>query len=1595
MRITILVIDDDEDILFMAKKCLPKTDPEFCIIPATSAQEALRLIDSERIDAIICDFHLGYEKMNGLQLLEWIREEGLTTPFIIFTGRSREEVAIQALNLGADYYLEKSADLESLFTEISYHIKNVVRGRRTEEALIESEQRYRTLVNSIDDMIFVLDGNDCFSDYHSKMTEDLPLPPQEFLGRNISDVLPDIVYQQYLERAPAVRLGIKGEYFNYSLMIHGREIWFEAHMDLHEDGTSIVVIVRNITERIKYEKEIIEAERQWRDTFNSIPDFVSVHDVDYKIIKVNESLIRFLGMPKEKILGKNCYEVFHGTSAPPPNCPHARTILNERTTSDVVLDPKSGGPLLVTTSPIYDESACLSGVIHVAKDITDQVEIGKELEESEERFRAVFENASVGMTIVDADDNVLHVNEAFRNLLGYTPEEFRSMKVADFTLPEDAETDANLFQEMCDRKRNSYHMEKRYIRKDGTMVWGDLVVTCNRNESNEIDFISGMVTDITQQKTFAEQLEEDEIKFRLMFENAPIGCALVGIDSRILRSNSALADMLGYTTAELEGMNIKEFTHPEDWKVEKDLDSEITEGKRNSFTMEKRFYHKDGHVIWGWLSVSVARKKDGMPLLEIGMVEDITEEREITQKAIQAEKNLLSLFDSVNEYVLVVGLNGLIIDVNETVVRCLGYSKEELVGQPAVVVHPVERRNEAAEILHRMIEGKETICPVPLCAKEGSIIEVDSIVTKGLWNNEAVLFGVSRDVTRQRAIEKVLKENEQKYRALFERTHDAVCIISLEGNLLEINDQAARILGSNLRNTIGQPVWSNVLPDYRDAIMRRMNELLEVGSLPRFTLSIRKKDGSPMTLEISASLAVDLEGLPIHIQCIVREIHHNDRKKQDIETSEREVRTIVESMNDMIFVFDGQDRHSEFYASSSHLLFVPPEDFLGKHIAEVLPANVVQPYLELSERVRVSGLPEMYEYSLQINGNTYWFESVLSLHEDGVSIVSVVRNITERKRMEIEKEEQSRFLEKVIESLPHPFYVINAQDYTVRLANQVAREYAEPGASTCYQLTHHRNSPCGGDEHPCPLRQVEISKEPFVAEHQHIDRKGRKRDIDIHAYPILDKDGNVAEMIEYGIDMTDYRQALRALEESEERFRELFEKAPLGYQTLGSDGTIVNVNDAWLNTLGYTRDQVIDRNLGEFLSSSSQCELAGFLFECRKNGFMRDFEFEMIRQDGSSLVARFDCQNAYNERGEFKQIHCTFLDITEWKQAEAIIRMEHDRAQTYLDMAGVMIVALDLDGNVTLFNRHGMEISGYSEDELIGKNWFDTMIPVRDREEIKSLFNRILEEDSESFSHVENAIVTKEGFERIIYWHNSLLRNENDDVIGTLSSGEDITQRKIADDLLKRQRDELSELAHVMSHDIGNKLKSINSMVSMLKREYDEEVLDRISSVAFQSIQLLQKSAALADAGAIIQNKERVDLEAVARNIAATLLPESVTLVTGDLRAVSGSPERIGQIFQNLFSNAIEHANATEIEVMGKQEDWVYCIYVSNNGDPIPPEMRDRVFVKGFTTKPGGRGLGLSIVKKLVEAHGWNIQLVDTDRTTFRICTTRISGTKI
>jgi PAS domain S-box-containing protein len=141
-----------------------------------------------------------------------------------------------------------------------------------------------------------------------------------------------------------------------------------------------------------------------------------------------------------------------------------------------------------------------------------------------------------------------------------------------------------------------------------------------------------------------------------------------------------------------------------------------------------------------------------------------------------------------------------------------------------------------------------------------------------------------------------------------------------------------------------------------------------------------------------------------------------------------------------------------------------------------------------------------------------------------VGTQGIARDITELRKSEERLRQQIDFLSLVLESLPHPFYVINVSDYTISLANKAARLSRLTKDATCYALTHRRKIPCDSAEHPCPVEQVKRTRNPVTVEHVHYDKDGNPRDVEVHAYPIFNKEGNVVQIIESTLDITEHKR---------------------------------------------------------------------------------------------------------------------------------------------------------------------------------------------------------------------------------------------------------------------------------------------------------------------------------------------------------------------------------------------------------------------------------------------------------------------------------------
>ncbi len=355
------------------------------------------------------------------------------------------------------------------------------------------------------------------------------------------------------------------------------------------------------------------------------------------------------------------------------------------------------------------------------------------------------------------------------------------------------------------------------------------------------------------------------------------------------------------------------------------------------------------------------------------------------------------------------------------------------------------------------------------------------------------------------------------------------------------------------------------------------------------------------------------------------------------------------------------------------------------------------------------------------------------------------------------------------------------------------------------------------------------------------------------------------------------------------------------------------------------------------------------------------------------------------------------------KQIEEDLRREKERTQHYLDIAGVMLVALDLDGKVTLINKKGCEVLGWDEESILGQDWFENFLPENERRSVKDVFLKIMSGEDELLKRYENEVLTKEGKILTIAWHNSLLLDSKGMPAGTLSSGVDITERKKAEEALhsshellyKSQKLEaIGRLAGGIAHDFNNLLTAIGGCAGLLLEGLEEGNVLRANA---EEITVATQKAANLTRQLLAYSRKQVlkprilNLNAVIvgmEKLFRRTVPESIRLITTlkyPLGMVKADESKLEQVLLNLVVNArdavVDHGTIY-IETDNEDHDdpismpgytipaGRYVTFtVRDTGQGIDPDTQQLVFEPFFTTKePGmGSGLGLSTVYGIVK----------------------------
>jgi two-component system NtrC family sensor kinase len=457
------------------------------------------------------------------------------------------------------------------------------------------------------------------------------------------------------------------------------------------------------------------------------------------------------------------------------------------------------------------------------------------LRESEARYRLLADNIADVIWTADARARITYVSPSIKRLLGYTVEEAVKLQISDILTPDSLDQARKLIRGQMNMrawgmKYPPASMTLEHIRKDGSTVWAEVMLSFMQSRDGRIIGIMGATRDITERKKAEEALRQSEERFRTIFEGTSIGIALVGFDMKVIRINPAFERMFGYSLEEFSKLKNLEYLHPDDAMVDAKFYLEMLEGKRDHYTIDKRYTRKDGKVIWGRQNLSVVRSADGKPMYFIAMIEDITERKHMEDALRQNEEKLRLYFQNVSDVIYSFDTEFRVLNVSPAVERLLGYRPEELVGRPFYelnLVTPASLELAFYDML-RVFAGEHVISYREFIAKDGTI-RFGEISLSPLYSAEGKLIGalgVGRDVTERKHMEEALKESERNYRILFESSIDGMFVI--DGETMEIlfaNQTMAKISGfDSAQDLVGLNVFELVAPEERKRAFKLVKE---------------------------------------------------------------------------------------------------------------------------------------------------------------------------------------------------------------------------------------------------------------------------------------------------------------------------------------------------------------------------------------------------------------------------------------------------------------------------------------------------------------------------------------------------------------------------------------------------------------------------------------------------------------------------------------------------------------------------------------------------------------------------------------------------
>ncbi|MGA2668514.1 MAG: PAS domain S-box protein [Ignavibacteria bacterium] len=1531
-------------------------------------------------------------------------------------------ISKEGVEISIDHSAAPIRDDKGKVTGVVLILNDITDRRTAENALKESENKYRNLFDYATDSIFVQSIKGDILSVNNEACKLLDYTREELYRMNLSDIMIEDDSINFVKLTSILREIGSHRFETCYRKKDGTPVDVEVSIRLIRllDENVVQAFVRDITERKKTQKEI----SMLAHAVKSISECVSITDMQNKLMFVNDAFIQTYGFTMEELMGKSLNII--RSQKNPMNLLQdiEQATIRGGWQGELIHRTRDGKefPIFLSTSVVKDESGIPIALIGVATDITERKQLENALRDSEKDYRGLFENAHDAIIIFRPEDEIiLDINQSACDTYGYTRAEFIGMTLDNLT--KDSAEKKKYFEGLSSTPSHIRY-ESVHRKKDGTEMFLEINSTLVDYKGQRA--IVSINRDITERKRANEALVASEKRFQDLYDSAPDMYFSVSRGGLIRLVNQTGAEYLGYSKEELFGQkNILDLVHPKDLpKMRSRLEEFFVRGDEKS-EYEFRMVKKDGSSIWMRERTRVISDEKGTPAELFIICRDVTEQKHAEEMLREREELYRAMFEKNRAIKLLVDPDsGAIVDASNSACEFYGFDIDTLKRKNFFDISTAPESEMMYELQRaKKEENSFFVFKHKIATGEERYVEINTgpIDVKG----KILLFCIVHDITERKRAEIALVESEKKYKNLSENAPLAITRILSKDRCYDfVNEEFVRQSGYTMEEYNKLPdekLIEMVFPEDRERVFSFYREWTKSGNKGTKHIDYRIINRYNKIVWLDTYLYADFDpsGELVAINQICIDITEQKRAQEAIKENENRFRALIENGTDMITLLDYQGNIEYISPSTTRILGYPSEELVKTNAFDFIhPEDSKQIAFYLEKLLKNPGSTLTAQFRTRHkNGNYLWVEGSGTnlIHEPAVgSIVVNYRDITERKRSEEELIVQKSYFQQLFENSPQGIVILDNTDKIVEANNGFEKLFQYRVEEVKDKNINTLLVPENLSEQAAQMSLFALKGEVIHKETVRKRKDGSLVDVAILAYPITLGNDQIGV---YGIysDISERKETEKALRNSQERYRAFVQQSSEGIlrfefltpvpirlpveeqvRLIFKYGYLAECNDTVAKMYGYSNaDEIVGTRLNEILLESDQKNVE-YIRSLVQSGFrMNDAESHEKDKEGN---LRYFLNNLVGiiENEALVRIWGTQRDITETKRANEELRKIQFRLATLLSNLHD-VVLYETGGGEEFISENVIDLLGYPAGKFVNnRNFFNSIIHPGDS---KKLSEKIKDWNKAGKPGILNLEFRCRKADGSYIWLEDHMVNvksfdEFENIAGVLI---DITEHKVSEEKLKQLAEklavsnkELEQFAYVASHDLQEPLRMVASYIQLLQRKYKGQLGSEADEfIGFAVDGVVRMKALINDLLVYSRvNTQEVPYEPtdcnniikqVENNLKASIEETGASIQCESLPVINGNPLQLTQLFQNLISNAIKFKRdeppIVKINAKLTDNDWLFS--VTDNGIGIEKEFAERIFVifqrlHNYTAYPG-TGIGLAICKKIVEKHGGHI----------------------